>query len=56
MIAYVGSYETPEKRDEMAETLRNIGAAAVMYDWAQFESCLEQAGCNVSDAPQASSL
>ncbi|KIK61554.1 hypothetical protein GYMLUDRAFT_42553 [Collybiopsis luxurians FD-317 M1] len=56
MIAYVGSYETPEKRDEMAKTLGNIGAAAVMYDWAEFESCLEQAGCNVSDAPQASSL
>jgi len=51
MIAYVGSYETPEKRDEMAKTLKDIGAAAVMYDWADFENCLEQAGCNVSDAP-----
>ncbi|KAJ3827836.1 haloacid dehalogenase-like hydrolase family protein [Lentinula raphanica] len=49
MIAYVGSYETPEKRDEMAKTLKDIGAAAVMYDWADFEKCLEQAGCNISD-------
>ncbi|KAJ3888281.1 haloacid dehalogenase-like hydrolase family protein [Lentinula edodes] len=51
VIAYVGSYETPEKRNEMAKSLKDIGAAAVMYDWAEFENCLEQAGCNVSDAP-----
>ncbi|KAJ3866249.1 haloacid dehalogenase-like hydrolase family protein [Lentinula novae-zelandiae] len=50
VIAYVGSYETPEKRNEMAKSLKDIGAAAVMYDWAEFENCLEQAGCNVSDA------
>ncbi|KAF5369205.1 hypothetical protein D9757_010025 [Collybiopsis confluens] len=56
VIAYVGSYETREKRDEMAKTLKDIGAAAVMYDWAQFDDCLEQAGCNVSDAPQVSAL
>ncbi|KAJ3814163.1 haloacid dehalogenase-like hydrolase family protein [Lentinula lateritia] len=49
MIAYVGSYESPEKRNEMAKSLKDIGAAAVMYDWAEFENCLEQAGCNVSD-------
>lgn len=53
MIAYVGSYETPEKRDEMAKTLKDIGAAAIMYDWADFEDCLEQAGCNVSDTGAA---
>ncbi|KAJ4473712.1 putative HAD superfamily hydrolase [Lentinula aciculospora] len=49
IIAYVGSYETPEKRDEMAKTLKDVGAAAIMYDWAEFENCLEPAGCNVSD-------
>ncbi|KAJ3731718.1 HAD-superfamily hydrolase [Lentinula guzmanii] len=51
LIAYVGSYETPEKRDEMAKALKDIGAAAIMYEWVEFESCLEQAGCNVSDTP-----
>ncbi|KAJ3982554.1 HAD-superfamily hydrolase [Lentinula detonsa] len=51
LIAYVGSYETPEKRDEMAKALKDIGAAAIMYEWVEFENCLEQAGCNVSDTP-----
>ncbi|KAJ3794682.1 HAD-superfamily hydrolase [Lentinula aff. detonsa] len=51
LIAYVGSYETPEKRDEMAKALKDIGAGAIMYEWIEFENCLEQAGCNVSDTP-----
>jgi len=51
VIAYVGSYETAEKREEMAKTLKDLGAAVVMYDWKDFESCLETIG-----APNFSAL
>ena len=42
VIAYVGSYPTPEKQGEMAKTLLDLGAAVVMKDWSEFESCVAQ--------------
>jgi beta-phosphoglucomutase-like phosphatase (HAD superfamily) len=43
-IAYVGIYgieEGKEKMDQMAELLtKETKAAAVMYDWAEFQDCL----------------
>ncbi|THU88688.1 haloacid dehalogenase-like hydrolase family protein, partial [Dendrothele bispora CBS 962.96] len=50
VIAYVGSYDEV-KREEMAKLLKDLGAAVVMYDWSEFESCLETIG-----APNFSSL
>uniref|UniRef100_A0A0W0FX10 Zn(2)-C6 fungal-type domain-containing protein n=1 Tax=Moniliophthora roreri TaxID=221103 RepID=A0A0W0FX10_MONRR len=41
VIAYVGSYETPEKRKEMAKVLKELGAEVAMNDWTEFESCLQ---------------
>lgn len=42
VIAYVGSYETPEKRKEMAKTLMDLGAKVVMNHWDEFEKCIAQ--------------
>ncbi|KAF5355300.1 hypothetical protein D9758_005985 [Tetrapyrgos nigripes] len=44
VIAYVGSYETDEKREEMSKSLKDLGAAVVMREWSEFESCLETIG------------
>ncbi|KAK7015504.1 hypothetical protein VNI00_019119 [Paramarasmius palmivorus] len=41
VIAYVGSYETPEKQKEMANALKEQGAKVVMYDWKKFDECLK---------------
>ncbi|KAK1215485.1 hypothetical protein PQX77_021919 [Marasmius sp. AFHP31] len=41
VIAYVGSYETEEKRKEMAQLLTEVGAKVVMNDWAEFPACLK---------------
>jgi beta-phosphoglucomutase-like phosphatase (HAD superfamily) len=41
LIGYVGAYST-DKMDTMARVLKDkCGATKVMYDWAQFPSCLE---------------
>ncbi|KAL2266391.1 hypothetical protein VTJ83DRAFT_5743 [Remersonia thermophila] len=41
VVGYVGSYP-PEKRELMAQALREGGAAVVMEDWERFEEYLEQ--------------
>ncbi|TGZ85387.1 HAD-like protein [Ascodesmis nigricans] len=40
-IGYVGSYETPEKREEMKKVLKETGAAVIMDDWEQFPEMLQ---------------
>ncbi|KAI5301664.1 hypothetical protein KEM56_001485 [Ascosphaera pollenicola] len=42
VIAYVGSYETEEKRKEMAKALLDLGAKVVMYHWSEFEKCIAE--------------
>lgn len=41
-IAYVGSYPTKIKQDQVAETLVKVGCEVVMYDWIELEACLEK--------------
>ncbi|KAI5297133.1 hypothetical protein KEM55_005107 [Ascosphaera atra] len=41
VVAYVGCYETPEKREQMAKMLMDLGAKVVMNHWSEFESCIK---------------
>lgn len=41
VVGYVGSYEK-HKAGEMAKVLRDAGAMVVMYNWDEFEACLER--------------
>lgn len=40
VIGYVGSYESDDKRLEMAQNLEELGAKVIMKDWSEFEKCL----------------
>lgn len=40
-IGYVGSYETPEKQEEMRKVLKDTGAQVVMDDWKQFPEMMQ---------------
>ncbi|KAF3479849.1 HAD superfamily hydrolase [Arthroderma uncinatum] len=42
VIAYVGSYPTTEKQDEMAKTLLDLGAKVVMKNWSEWDDCIAQ--------------
>jgi len=42
VIGYVGSYETPEKIQEMKGVLKETGAAVVMEHWHEFPAALAQ--------------
>jgi HAD superfamily hydrolase (TIGR01509 family) len=41
VIAYVGSYNGEATQKEMAQTLTDLGARCVMYNWSDFEKCLK---------------
>ena len=41
VIGYVGAYHTAAKRDEIAMRLTEVGCKHIMYNWADFEKCLE---------------
>ncbi|KAG7093831.1 hypothetical protein E1B28_007470 [Marasmius oreades] len=41
LIAYIGSYETEEKRNEMEKLLKEVGAKVVMKNWSEFQACLD---------------
>ncbi|KAJ5397671.1 HAD-superfamily hydrolase subfamily IA variant 3 [Penicillium cosmopolitanum] len=53
-IAYVGSYNGKETQDEMAKVLTDLGAKVVMYDWAEFDKCLEFIENSPAEVPQSS--
>ncbi|PGH13926.1 hypothetical protein AJ79_03341 [Helicocarpus griseus UAMH5409] len=42
VIAYVGSYPTKEKQEEMAKLLVDLGAKVVMRHWSEFEKCVAE--------------
>ncbi|EAW12797.1 HAD family hydrolase [Aspergillus clavatus NRRL 1] len=42
VIGYVGSYEGDEKKLEMAQRLKELGATVIMKDWSEFEQCMQQ--------------
>ncbi|KAI5282857.1 hypothetical protein KEM52_003571 [Ascosphaera acerosa] len=42
VVAYVGSYETPEKRQEIGQMLLSLGAKVVMNHWDEFEQCIAE--------------
>ncbi|KAJ5145976.1 HAD-superfamily hydrolase subfamily IA variant 3 [Penicillium bovifimosum] len=41
VIAYVGSYKGEDVQKEMAQTLTDLGARCVMYNWSDFQKCLQ---------------
>ncbi|KAL4806156.1 HAD-like domain-containing protein [Aspergillus unguis] len=41
VIGYVGSYPTAEKRAEMTDRLKDLGAQVIMQDWSEFPECLK---------------
>ncbi|KAM5444698.1 hypothetical protein MferCBS31731_000153 [Microsporum ferrugineum] len=42
VIAYVGSYPTTEKQEEMAKALLTLGAKVVMRNWSEWDECIEK--------------
>lgn len=41
VIGYVGSYPSEEKRAEMTDRLKQLGAKVIMQDWNEFPDCLK---------------
>ena len=41
-IAYVGSYHTKQKQEEIAKALLDLGCKNVMWKWSEFEKCLAE--------------
>lgn len=42
VVGYVGSYETPEKQEEMRKVLKDTGAKVIMGHWREFPDMLAQ--------------
>lgn len=53
-IAYVGSYNGKETQEEMAKVLTDLGAKVVMWDWSEFDKCLEFIENSPAEVPQSS--
>jgi len=42
VLGYTGCYDTKEKRDEVADVLRQAGAKVIMEDWKDFPECVAE--------------
>ncbi|EGD87866.1 hypothetical protein H112_04337 [Trichophyton rubrum D6] len=42
VVAYVGSYPTTEKQEEMAKLLLEQGAKVVMRNWSEWDKCIAE--------------